>query len=179
MSIVSGRAPLRRQLAHTTSVTSVGSTNRTGPEVAASFSSGGFSTYWGIPKYQASAVSAYLAKLGDTYSGLYDVNGRGYPDVSTQGVNFMIIVNQTFEIQSGTSFSAPTFASIIALLNDERLNAGKSKLGWLNPWLYSNADALNDITSGDNPGCGTSGFFATTGWDPVCTKLSGILSNSV
>jgi len=26
---------------------------------------------------------------------------------------------------------------------------------------------LNDITSGSNPGCGTDGFNATVGWDPV------------
>ena len=26
---------------------------------------------------------------------------------------------------------------------------------------------FNDITSGSNPGCGTNGFFATEGWDPV------------
>ena len=29
------------------------------------------------------------------------------------------------------------------------------------------ADAFNDIVSGSNPGCGTSGFAATPGWDPV------------
>lgn len=88
----------------------------------------------------------------------------------------MIIVNEWYEYQSGTSCSTPTFASVIALLNDERLNAGKSKLGWLNPWLYSNADALNDITSGDNPGCGTNGFSATTGWDPVRAKSLDVTS---
>ena len=28
-------------------------------------------------------------------------------------------------------------------------------------------DAFNDITTGNNPGCGTPGFNATQGWDPV------------
>jgi tripeptidyl-peptidase-1 len=46
--------------------------------------------------------------------------------------------------------------------------AGKSPLGFLNPWLYSTAaSALNDITSGSNPGCNTNGFPAKAGWDPV------------
>ncbi len=68
----------------------------------------------------------------------------------------------------GTSCSSPIFTSVIALLNDELAQAGKPPLGFLNPFLYSTgASALNDITTGDNPGCGTNGFPATTGWDPV------------
>jgi tripeptidyl-peptidase-1 len=56
---------------------------------------------------------------------------------------------------SGTSASAPTFASIIALLNDELIAAGKPPLGFLNPLLYSAPETLTDITSGNNPGCNT------------------------
>jgi hypothetical protein len=56
-------------------------------------------------------------------------------------------------------------AGIISLLNDYRISNGKAPLGWLNPWLYS--EGLNDITSGSNPGCGTNGFSAIAGWDPV------------
>lgn len=70
-------------------------------------------------------------------------------------------------INLGTSCSSPIFTSVVALLNDELLNAGKPVLGFLNPWLYANPGAFNDITSGWNPGCGTLGFEATTGWDPV------------
>ena len=35
--------------------------------------------------------------------------------------------------------------------------------------LYSSVfdDAFNDITNGTNPGCGTVGFSAQPGWDPV------------
>ena len=35
--------------------------------------------------------------------------------------------------------------------------------------LYSVAfkDAFNDITNGTNQGCGTEGFTAAPGWDPV------------
>jgi tripeptidyl-peptidase-1 len=40
-------------------------------------------------------------------------------------------------------------------------------VGFLNPVLYANPNALNDITSGNNPGCGTQGFSAVNGWDPI------------
>ncbi|KZT64349.1 subtilisin-like protein [Daedalea quercina L-15889] len=149
-------------------ITSVGGTTGTNPETAVSFSGGGFSNYWATPSYQANAVSGYLDYLGSTYSGLYNASGRGFPDVATQAQDFEIVTGGAAEPVSGTSCASPTFASIISLLNDELIAAGKSPLGFLNPWLYSTAaSALTDITSGDNPGCNTDGFSATTGWDPV------------
>ena len=57
---------------------------------------------------------------------------------------------------------------MISLLNDARINAQLPPLGFLNPWLYSvGYKGLNDIVSGTNPGCGTQGFQAIQGWDPV------------
>ena len=59
-------------------------------------------------------------------------------------------------------------AGIISLLNDYLLSKGEEPLGFLNPWLYGDAsDAFLDITRGSNPGCGTPGFSAVEGWDPV------------
>ncbi|KAF7375848.1 Peptidase S53 domain-containing protein [Mycena sanguinolenta] len=138
-------------------------------ETAASFSAGGFSNYFGIPSYQATDVAAYLSTLGTTDSGKFNTTGRGYPDVAFQGVNFDIAWDTEIGTVSGTSCSSPAFASVIALLNDQLIAAGKSPLGFLNPFLYSAAGraALNDITSGDNPGCSTNGFSAVAGWDPV------------
>jgi tripeptidyl-peptidase-1 len=37
----------------------------------------------------------------------------------------------------------------------------------LNPLLYLQSYALNDVVSGSNPGCNTNGFPASAGWDPV------------
>ena len=71
---------------------------------------------------------------------------------------------------NGTSASAPVFAAMISLLNDQLISAGKPALGFLNPLLYSTAiSAFNDITSGDNFACSdyTTGFEASNGWDPV------------
>ena len=70
------------------------------------------------------------------------------------------------ELIGGTSAASPTFAGIVALLNDARIAAGKPPLGFLNPLIYSQAThAFNDITIGSNPGCGTQGFKCTVGWD--------------
>jgi len=41
-------------------------------------------------------------------------------------------------------------------------------LGLLNPLLYDIGWlGFDDITYGNNPGCMTSGFSATEGWDPI------------
>ncbi|KAJ6527399.1 family S53 protease [Mycena capillaripes] len=149
-------------------ITSVGSTGGI-TEVGSFFSSGGFSNYFPTPDYQAGDVAAYVTSLGTTYAGKYNASGRGFPDVSAQGENFEIAWDNEFGTVDGTSCSTPTFASIIALLNDELVAAGKPTLGFLNPLLYSplGRAALNDVTSGTNPGCGTNGFSASVGWDPI------------
>jgi len=153
-------------------VTAVGGTTKSDPEVCASFSSGGFSNYWARPAYQDAAIQGYLH--GDVPGlpapVLYNASGAGIPDVAAQGENFDVVNNGKTEGVAGTSCSSPTFTAIVGLLNDARLAAGKSSLGWLNPWIYKTAGpagGFNDITLGSNPGCGTPGFPASKGWDPV------------
>ncbi|KAL0573727.1 hypothetical protein V5O48_008223 [Marasmius crinis-equi] len=148
-------------------ITSVGGTTQTNPEVAVSFSGGGFSNYFARPSYQDATVTAFLNDLGTTNSGLFNTTGRAYPDLAAQGTSFQVIIGGRTASVGGTSASSPTVAGIIALLNDVRLAAGKSSLGFLNPFIYQNGAAFNDITSGNNPGCGTDGFTAGAGWDPV------------
>ncbi|KAJ7656303.1 family S53 protease-like protein [Mycena polygramma] len=146
-----------------TAVGSVGGTT----ETASDFSSGGFSNVFAAPDYQTAAVATYLTALGSTNKGLFNTTGRGYPDVSAQGENVQIVSGGQTQPVAGTSCSSPIFASVIGLINDQLIAGGKSPLGFLNPWLYANAAALNDVTTGSNPGCGTQGFPAKTGWDPV------------
>ncbi len=48
------------------------------PEVAGSFSGGGFSVHFPRPGYQDRAVSTFLQRLGSKYAGLYKcVRSRG------------------------------------------------------------------------------------------------------
>ena len=176
-------------------VTTVGGTTFGTPgrtptgEVADSISGGGFSNYWPQPAYQADAVKTFFATstvLPD--AAYYNKTGRGYPDVAAQSEMF-VVVQDTIPLPGvgGTSCASPTFAGVVALLNDQRLKAGKKPLGFLNPWLYSIgpkvANALNDVESGSNMGCGLgSGFTAIKGWDPVTGWGSpnfGILKNNM
>ncbi|KAJ7627368.1 family S53 protease [Roridomyces roridus] len=148
-------------------VTSVGGS--TTGKTAASLSSGGFSNYFATPEYQLDDVRGYISGLGTQFTGMYNQSGRGFPDVAAQAANVEIVwKNQSLPV-GGTSCATPIFASIIALVNDRLLAAGKPVLGFLNPLLYSPAGraAFVDITQGSNPGCNTTGFAATQGWDPV------------
>lgn len=145
--------------------------------------------------YQEGAVSAYFddrstpphyianseASNIRTGNGVFNRAGRGIPDVSAIGAFLPIYINGTrfatlfngtrkvaIEINEwGTSLSAPIFASVIDLLNEERLNVGKSPVGFVNPALYAHPEVLNDIINGSNPACDSPGFQAAKGWDPV------------
>merc|ERR1711904_442406 len=133
-------------------------------------SGGGFSYDYDMPSYQSSAVKAYLAKDPKTGSGKYAQNGRASPDVALLGEKFAVVTGsgQTIAV-GGTSASTPSWGAVISLLNEECLSAsnGAKTLGFINPLLYKNADAFNDITQGSNAiGYNSkSGWKCTQGWD--------------
>ena len=52
-------------------VTAVGGTTKISPEVAVSFSGGGFSNYFAKPSYQSTTVSNYLTSIGTKNQGLF------------------------------------------------------------------------------------------------------------
>ncbi|KAI1799946.1 tripeptidyl-peptidase 1 precursor [Daldinia bambusicola] len=164
-------------------VTAVGATKNFEPEVVAyrpAFvgpdgvahgnytSGGGFSNYFKAPAYQAKEASNYVKNLNGLYDGLYNKKGRGYPDISAQGLYFAYFWNGTEGTISGTSASCPLTGGIISLVNDALISSGKRPLGFLNPWLYSKGyKGLTDIVGGSAVGCGVDGFPAVEGWDPV------------
>lgn len=131
-------------------ITSVGATIGIAPEIGAGFTSGGFSNIFLQPTYQQAVVSKYLSIIGNLNAGLFNRNGRAYPDVSAQGQNVEVAVGGQFGLVAGTSCSSPIFASVIALLNDRLIASGRRPLGFLNPILYTTAGiaALTDITQG-------------------------------
>lgn len=162
-------------------VTSVGATQikpnglvtATTPEEACEtviFSGGGFSNNFAIPAYQSSAVATYFANHNPTFTATQYNNSqtvRGFPDVAANGANYAVAVDGTVSLVYGTSASAPVFGAIINLINQQRVAAGKSVVGFLNPTLYANPAAFTDIVAGGNQGCGSVGFTAVAGWDPV------------
>jgi len=134
------------------------------------FSGGGFSNNFAIPSYQSSAVATYFANHAPTFTATQFNNSRtvrGFPDVSANGANYAVAVDGTISLVFGTSASAPVFGAIINLINQQRVAAGKSVVGFVNPTMYANPAAFTDIVTGGNKGCGTAGFTAVTGWDPV------------
>lgn len=154
-------------------VTSVGGTGGpAGAETASTHypSGGGFSTWQARPAFQEAAVQKYLsggATLPSSSLYKYNSSNRGYPDVSLNSENYALTQYSISINVDGTSCSAPTFGALVALLNDVRLNKGLPSLGWLNPLLYAHPEAFTDITKGSNPACGSGGFVAASGWDPV------------
>lgn len=164
-------------------VTSVGGTVGVEPERAVGLSSGGFSDIFPRPAYQEGAVASYLKDhLGDTWKGLFDPAGRGFPDVAAQGKGFQVVTKGRTISVGGTSASAPTFAGIVSLLNNARLKQGLPPLGFLNPWLYKvGVEGLTDIVDGGSKGCTGKSLYsglpapkvigaswnATQGWDPA------------
>lgn len=153
-------------------VTAVGATASYSTVAAADFSSGGFSNYFGRPSWQEEAAAAYIAALNGSHAGWYNASGRGIPDIAAVGSR--IAIGGGLHTK-GTSASTPIVASLVALINDKRLRAGKPVLGFLNPLLYSGKvdDALTDCTEGSGGSCSfgngefETGFDALPGWDAV------------
>lgn len=111
------------------------------------WSGGGFSRSFARPVFQQEAVGNFLIENPPVYNSTqYNVTGRAYPDVSANGCTFRVYHNNTTSRQSGTSASTPLFASIITLINEKRLAANKSVVGFLNPVLYANPDSFNDVS---------------------------------
>ncbi|KAF8197205.1 subtilisin-like protein [Mycena galopus ATCC 62051] len=163
-------------------VTAVGATQGFNPEVATNLTGGGFSDLFPRPWYQTQVVDSFLKTIPPDFAGTFNKSGRGYPDVAVQGWGLDFVFSGATFATGGTSFSSPIFASIIALINDRLLAAGKPVVGFMNPWLYAHSEAFTDITEGHNSGleCPRSSvaFDATKGWDaltgvgsPVFNKL--------
>lgn len=134
------------------------------------YSGGGFSNVFPLPDYQSKAVKGFFANYPPPYGADRFNNSqqtRGFPDVSANGANYVVAVNGKFSLVYGTSASSPTFGAVITLVNEARLLIGKGPVGFINPVLYAHPEVLNDITAGGNQGCGTPGFTAVKGWDPV------------
>ncbi|ELQ34949.1 tripeptidyl-peptidase 1 [Pyricularia oryzae Y34] len=134
-----------------------------------------FSNYYARPEWQKAAVEAYLPHTGIPENPHYAWNssGRGYPDLTLLGTDYLITNAGSTQPAKGTSASTPVVASMIALLNDIRLRKGMPVLGFLNPLLYSSEVAqggFTDITEGVVNGCSSAeaqqpGFTAAAGWD--------------
>jgi len=140
---------------------------------------GGFSEYTTQPKWQTAAVQAYLASgVPLPPSNLFNPNNRAYPDIGAVGENFCVItLNQGCSGIGGTSVSAPLISGMIAILNHDRIHAGKGPLGLFGPIVYKMYDLNKDLyfrsnyTVQINPGeCPSNYGYSSNpngGWNPL------------
>ncbi|MEP6809097.1 MAG: S53 family peptidase [Chthoniobacterales bacterium] len=126
---------------------------------------GGVSEFFARPSYQKGiGVPKSINPGGKT--------GRGVPDIcgnADSETGFIVRVDGTEQVIGGTSAVSPLWAGLIAVLNSER----KEPLGFVTPKLYalkSSANALRDITEGENGVNTVIGYKAKLGWD-ACTGL--------
>jgi kumamolisin len=113
-----------------------------------------------VPSYQASAGVPVSIDSGKP--------GRGVPDIAMSATNYFTRVDSDEGASGGTSAVAPLMSALVALLNQ----AKKKNVGFLNPFLYTNAaKVVHDVTSGTNAITKTvKGYNAGKGWD-ACTGL--------
>ncbi len=114
-------------------------------------SGGGFSNVFPTAEWQKTAVQTYLGSvelpfsgyanftgnLSDITSGVFNLNGRGYPDVSAIGDRFVTAYDNDLYLVGGTSLATPVWAAIITRINEERLSVGKGPVGFINPTLVT------------------------------------------
>ncbi|MGA3171626.1 MAG: immunoglobulin domain-containing protein [Chthoniobacteraceae bacterium] len=123
-------------------------------ETAWDDSGGGVSSYFSRPAWQ-------------TGQGVPAGTTRCVPDVASvanPNTGAYIYFEGSEEQIGGTSWGAPTWAGLCALINEARIQNGLGPLGLLNPRIYPliGTSSFQDITSGNN-----SAYSAGVGYDLV------------
>jgi kumamolisin len=137
-------------------VTAVGGTSLTtssgtwSSEEAWSYTGCGNSSYFAQPSWQSGKTPGNTTR-------------RATADISAEADNLWFYEGGSWQQAGGTSFASPTTAGLVATLNSARLAAKSTRVGWLNPILYSSTatqQALHDITEGSS-----ESYSAGAGWD--------------
>ena len=109
--------------------------------------------------------AGYLYCSSDTTTGITGSCSNGFRDVSDSNLT----------VAGGTSFAAPIFAGMLAIINQSK--SVTTGAGLVNPTLYTlaanattYASAFHDITSGNN-GC-TSGVAYPTSFSPTTGRVA-------
>ncbi len=135
-----------------------------GGSVSAGAGGGGISTVWAIPSYQ-SGVGA-------------STTGRNVPDVSLAAdpnTGYSIYFNGGWNIYGGTSCAAPLWSAFVACVNQSRIAAGKSTLGFANTLIYQIGKGsrystdFHDIADNSTNLSyhATAGYDNATGWGTI------------
>ncbi len=121
--------------------------------------SGGASVVYAKPSWQSG-------------TGVPSDNHRHLPDVSIAASThdgYLIYMSGGLYVAGGTSASSPSWAGVIALVNQHsgktQGNANPTLYGLLQRQLTGGPAVFHDISSGDNNVPGLTGFTAATGYD--------------
>ena len=143
------------------------------------------SNTFGLVAGGGGASALYSKPLWQTGPGVPNDNARDVPDVAFSAADhdgYLVDSEGTYYVVGGTSCSTPTFAAVVALLNQYLVSnnlQASAGLGNINPQLYrlaqTAASAFHDVTTGSNivpcaqgsPDCltGSFGYQAGTGYD--------------
>ena len=164
-----GATPTPESPSSSLSVTAVGGTSLTVDSTTGLETS---ETVWNN-SYGATggAISTYFTRpVWQIGTGVPSGTLRAVPDVAAPAdpnTGALIILNGANEQIGGTSWSAPTWAGICALINQARATNGIPSLGMLGPKIYPllGTASFRDITSGNN-GANSAG----AGYD-LCTGI--------
>jgi Pro-kumamolisin, activation domain len=139
----------------------------------APFTGGGISDQFALPAWQSGAGIPLSVNPGHR-------QGRGIPDIAGYSNGYSIVQGGSTQGPfPGTSETAPLYAGLIALINEEL----GQPVGYLNPTLYALAEdpsttgLFRDINDGaSNASGGAPGYTSGPGWD-ACTGL-GVIDGS-
>ena len=118
------------------------------------------------------ASQVYAKPSWQTGTGVPADGHRDVPDVAlTSAVHdgYLVAMNGAFYVFGGTSAATPSFAGLMALVNQK----AQARQGSANPTFYAlatnqskgGAGVFHDVTSGSNSVPGQAGFTAGTGYD--------------
>ena len=175
-SLVSGHFPLPTngsypgEFVWNDGLHTVGSTGNT--KVQASASGGGTSNYWPMPAWQSNAAPSLglVNSESDTLCG--GQYCREVPDVAADAdynSGYVVYFDRMWEVNGGTSASAPLWAAFALLANASPACRGLS-LGFLSPALYQVAGSayatnFHDVSAGSpfttGPDPSNNPFYAT------------------
>jgi subtilase family serine protease len=138
--------------------------------------SGGVSIHMPLPAWQANLTYRRWFRSNSSMGPVTSLTTRGVPDISAAMNAYGVRINGVIGGHSGTSAAAPIAAGIFARYIS--IHGRRPPKNSIHSILYSNLDAYYDIFSGNNASQLSTGYAASTDWDPV-TGLGVPFGNTV
>ena len=165
-----------------------GESSWTSPGTGQYGSGAGSSTHFSMPSWQVAAVTQFNAYQAQTGATQLSMSYRAYPDVAALGCwpgqpNMAVyypnggsygVCETSGPTASyyGTSFAAPMWNGLAALINEYLASQGLGRLGFLNPIVYAiganpadYAAAFRDVDDGGYTACDSTTFHSQPGYD--------------